>query len=306
MSFCSPRTWDHALVCPTPLHFSPMSSGAPDVDAHYFQYKRTVYDNLFVGIIYGEGQEARHCPSSFEPFTGVYIVFYFTSTYILLMFRFGITTFMFILGIIVLVQEAALGFQRIIWSLHRIRVVFAVHATITCLMYILSDVICARRTVLLWNRDKRVIAILLSFILGTTGLISDSHNHSCHHAEEPSRIPLDLLDRNGVRECASTLTTQRWRHPTTRYTIHYEYASYSDTQVPYAVYMMTPDKERACDLLSVTQRYIFGLQTHTIFPGDICVWVLCVQVVQPPTWKFLDENEEWTGLRSEDHIELEA
>jgi hypothetical protein len=35
--------------------------------------------------------------------------------------------------------------------------------------YILSDIICAWRAVVLWNRDKRVIAILLLFILGTIG-----------------------------------------------------------------------------------------------------------------------------------------
>ncbi|KAH9960356.1 hypothetical protein BGW80DRAFT_1364365 [Lactifluus volemus] len=33
-------------------------------------------------------------------------------------------------------------------------------------MYILSDIICAWRAVVLWNRDKRVIVILLLFILG--------------------------------------------------------------------------------------------------------------------------------------------
>ncbi|KAH9973222.1 hypothetical protein BGW80DRAFT_1308927, partial [Lactifluus volemus] len=33
-------------------------------------------------------------------------------------------------------------------------------------MYILSDIICAWRAVVLWNRDKRVITILLFFILG--------------------------------------------------------------------------------------------------------------------------------------------
>ena len=36
-----------------------MSSDAPDLFAHteeyYYQYKLTVYDNLFVGIVYGEG-----------------------------------------------------------------------------------------------------------------------------------------------------------------------------------------------------------------------------------------------------------
>ena len=35
--------------------------------------------------------------------------------------------------------------------------------------YILSDIICAWRAAVLWDRDKRVVAILLFFILGTTG-----------------------------------------------------------------------------------------------------------------------------------------
>lgn len=43
-----------------------------------------------------------------------------------------------------------------------------VWAIISHLMYILCDIVCAWRTVVLWRRDKRVIAILLFFILGTT------------------------------------------------------------------------------------------------------------------------------------------
>jgi hypothetical protein len=113
-------------------------------------------------------------------------------------FMFGITTFMFILGIIAMVLETALGFQQMqlfldptsgnVWSSNRTNVIVAVGATITRLMvrsydtsmpsaltqltgfqYILSDIICAWRAVVLWNRDKRVIAILLLFILGTAG-----------------------------------------------------------------------------------------------------------------------------------------
>ncbi|KAH9026511.1 hypothetical protein EDB85DRAFT_2149111 [Lactarius pseudohatsudake] len=113
-------------------------------------YRSTVYDNLIVGIVYG-----------------VYIVFYVISVHILLrnpgftssrprMVMFGITTFMFAMGIIALVLEIVLGFQK------------TSKATITRLMYILSDIICAWRAVVLWNRDKRVIAILLLLILGTT------------------------------------------------------------------------------------------------------------------------------------------
>ncbi|KAH8991860.1 hypothetical protein EDB86DRAFT_3180766 [Lactarius hatsudake] len=141
-------------------------SDAFDFAKYYDQYKVTVYGNLFVGIVYG-----------------VYIVLYVTSVHILLMSMFAITTFMFVLGIIALVIETALLFQEIqvvfgflfdlptpgnIWSEHHTNVALAVKATATRLMYILSDIVCAWRAVVLWNRDKRVIAILLLFILGTT------------------------------------------------------------------------------------------------------------------------------------------
>jgi hypothetical protein len=108
------------------------------------------------------------------------------------MFMFGITTFMFALGIIALVLATLLGCQLMKAILadsdlgSSFLISSAVWATITRLMvrlnntcclpdpltvvqYLLSDIICAWRTVVLWNRDKRVIAILLFFILGTTG-----------------------------------------------------------------------------------------------------------------------------------------
>ncbi|KAH9014579.1 hypothetical protein EDB83DRAFT_2321463 [Lactarius deliciosus] len=145
-----------------------MSSGLVDVS---FIYKLTVYNNLFVGIVYG-----------------IYIVLYTASVHILLgkpgftssqprMFMFGVTTFMFVLGSVTLVLEAALGFKEIrlildptaetVSSVYRTNVVFAVAEAITRLMYILSDIICAWRAVVLWNRDKRIIAVLLLFIFGT-------------------------------------------------------------------------------------------------------------------------------------------
>ncbi|KAH9173222.1 hypothetical protein EDB89DRAFT_2228935 [Lactarius sanguifluus] len=140
---------------------------------YYSQYKLTVYDNLFVSIVYG-----------------VYIVLYVASLHVLLstpgftssrprMFMFGITTFMFALAIIALVLQTAFGFQQMkllldftdtnVWPFSRISAVFIVVETFRRLMYILSDIVCAWRAVVLWNRDKRVIAILLLFILGTTG-----------------------------------------------------------------------------------------------------------------------------------------
>jgi hypothetical protein len=118
--------------------------------------------------------------------TGAYTVAYVTSTYVLLrkpgftlslprMFMFGITTFMFALGIIALVLATIFLWCQLMKSFlvnsdlgSSFLISSAVWATITRLMYLLSDIICAWRTVVLWNRDNRVIATLLFFILGST------------------------------------------------------------------------------------------------------------------------------------------
>ncbi|KAH8991476.1 hypothetical protein EDB86DRAFT_3180726 [Lactarius hatsudake] len=116
----------------------------------------TVYDDLLVGIVYG-----------------IYIVLYVTSARVLLsppgfissrprMLWFGITTFMFVLGTTALALQKALELQNIDFI-----VFYFADGFITRLMYILSDIICAWRAVVIWDRDKRVIAILLLFILGT-------------------------------------------------------------------------------------------------------------------------------------------
>ena len=65
------------------------------------------------------------------------------------MFMFGITTFMFFLGIITLVLETALGFQEMqlfldptagnVWSSYRTNIIIAVGATFTRLMVRLHD-----------------------------------------------------------------------------------------------------------------------------------------------------------------------
>ena len=53
-----PHTQHQGLIWPTLLHFVAMSSDASDAAAlaaaYYYEYKSTVYDNLFVGIVYGE------------------------------------------------------------------------------------------------------------------------------------------------------------------------------------------------------------------------------------------------------------
>ncbi|KAI9428950.1 hypothetical protein H4582DRAFT_2036093 [Lactarius indigo] len=107
------------------------------------QYKQAVYDNLFVGIVYG-----------------IYTVLYVASVHVLLntpgftssrprMFMFGITTSMFSLGIITLVLRNVLGFQDIqyflgttsanTWSFDRFFVVLLVEGAIARLMVRLHD-----------------------------------------------------------------------------------------------------------------------------------------------------------------------
>jgi hypothetical protein len=54
------------LACATvSLYFAAMSSSALDAAAYYYQYKLTVYDNLFVGIVYGESKKTCRFSSSF-------------------------------------------------------------------------------------------------------------------------------------------------------------------------------------------------------------------------------------------------
>ena len=105
-----------------------------------------------------------------------------------------VTTAMFMLGLIALVLQTSLSYQQFaqmfssssasLWSTHRIGVVTAVIATIAriivsasfdirCLteypkQYILSEAVCAWRAVVLWNYDRRVVAVLMFFLIGTT------------------------------------------------------------------------------------------------------------------------------------------
>jgi hypothetical protein len=41
------------------------NSDASSIDLYYPQYKAAVYDNLFTGMVYGEGQETRLFSSNF-------------------------------------------------------------------------------------------------------------------------------------------------------------------------------------------------------------------------------------------------
>jgi hypothetical protein len=138
----------------------------------YKTYKATVFSNLFVGIVFG-----------------AYVVLYGTSLYILLrngrllrstprLVMLTVTTTMFALGLIALVLQTSLSYQQFaqmfsssstsLWSAHRIGVVTAVIATIARIIYILSEVVCAWRAVVLWNYDRRVVAVLMFFLIGAT------------------------------------------------------------------------------------------------------------------------------------------
>jgi hypothetical protein len=135
-------------------------------------YQATVLSNLFVGIVFG-----------------AYVVLYGTSLYILLrngrllrstprLVMLTVTSTMFALGLIALVLQTSLSYQQFedlfnssstsLWSAHRTGVVTAVVATIARLIYILSEAVCAWRAAVLWSYDRRVVAVLMLFLIGTT------------------------------------------------------------------------------------------------------------------------------------------
>ena len=104
---------------------------------------------------------------------------------------FGITTFLFALAIIALVLQTTL-FQKANLISNSYIIYSYVWATITCVtvrdtfmsfscpvpltvaQHILCDIICAWRTVVIWNRDKHIITILVVFIFGTIGTYKKS------------------------------------------------------------------------------------------------------------------------------------
>lgn len=70
------------------------NSDAISPDFYYPQYKAAVYDNLITGVVYGKEQKTR-CYLSILSYnvlgmvTGIYIVAYVTSAYILLWVMFS-------------------------------------------------------------------------------------------------------------------------------------------------------------------------------------------------------------------------
>jgi hypothetical protein len=67
-----------------------MSSDPPDTNAYSFAYKTAVYDNLFVGIVYGRQSllfsfftASGSWIVCFPP-TGIYVIIYVVSVHILL------------------------------------------------------------------------------------------------------------------------------------------------------------------------------------------------------------------------------
>ena len=85
---------------------------------------------------------------------------------------------MFALGVIALVLETAMWFLTAEPDFDVSNgdtlyagcyYVWANYYILTPVQYILCDAICAWRTVVLWDHDKRVVSILVFSIIGTTG-----------------------------------------------------------------------------------------------------------------------------------------
>ncbi|KAH9979594.1 hypothetical protein BGW80DRAFT_1279152 [Lactifluus volemus] len=145
----------------------------------YEAYKETAYSSLLVGIVFG-----------------AYVVLYGTSLYILLrnggailrsiprLFMLIITSAMFILGLVTIVLNTSLEYQQFKrsfsqpggspWPIHSTSVITAVSAATSCVIFILSDVVCAWRAAVLWNYDRRILAILALFVIGT--IVAGSSN----------------------------------------------------------------------------------------------------------------------------------
>jgi len=140
----------------------------------YDTQQAAAYGNLVVGIVFG-----------------AYVVVYGTSLYLLLrkggllrsaprLFMLVATTALFGLGLIALVLDTTLAYQQFtreiglfasssgsLWSTRRTNITTAVGATITCIIYVISDIVCAWRAAVLWNYDRRVLTVLSLFVLGT-------------------------------------------------------------------------------------------------------------------------------------------
>lgn len=123
-----------------------------------------------------------------------------------------VTTLMFALGLIALVLQTTLSYQQFaqlfnsssssLWSTYRTSVVTAVVATIARIIvsnaftfdirrlsnypskqYILSEVVCAWRAAVLWDYDRRVVAVLTVFLIGATC-------ESPHFSDKPRLLSL--------------------------------------------------------------------------------------------------------------------
>ncbi|KAH9953590.1 hypothetical protein BGW80DRAFT_1468429 [Lactifluus volemus] len=143
---------------------------------------------------------------------------------------------MFVLSLIALVLETAFYFQQAhsaiyplatgggIWSFMDTAIIFATFSTIDCIMYILSDIICAWRAVVLWNKDKRVIAILMLLILGNIAAagydlvvnLTPFFNPSIHK-DNPRRTMLIMLGNTlGTNLlCTGLIGWKAWEHRVT-------------------------------------------------------------------------------------------
>ncbi|KAH8991485.1 hypothetical protein EDB86DRAFT_2933344 [Lactarius hatsudake] len=177
----------------------------------YKTYKSTVLSDLFVGIVFG-----------------AYAGLYGTSLYILLrngrsrllrstprLAMLTATSTMFALGLITLVLQTSLRYQQFahlfdssnasLWSAHRTGVVSAVVATITRIIYVLSEVVCAWRAAVMWNYDRRVVAALMVFLVGATSAAGVNLGRTLHPLFISSQQSPPLESGRKLGECALIL-----------------------------------------------------------------------------------------------------
>lgn len=176
----------------------------------YKTYEATVLSYVFVGIVFGS-----------------YAALYGTSLYILLrngrllrsaqrLLMLTVTSTTFVLGLIALVLQTSLSYQQFaqlfnssstsLWSAHRTGVVTAVVATIARVIYILNEVVCAWRAAVMWNFDRRVVAVLMVFLIGTTSAAGVNLGRTLRPIFAASQQPSPPDTRTGLGESALILT----------------------------------------------------------------------------------------------------
>ncbi|KAI0259488.1 hypothetical protein BC834DRAFT_905791 [Gloeopeniophorella convolvens] len=147
------------------------------VEYLYSLFQSAIYESIFSGILYGTQEITVVFRQRISHSTQAYMAQGKILKSRPLLFMLSVTTTMFMLGTVAFALSICLSLQQFAqslqlpaaWSVYYIDATADILAIITQLNPILSDIVCAWRAVVLWNSDKRVLALLTATVLGTIG-----------------------------------------------------------------------------------------------------------------------------------------